>query len=214
MTVNVFPSGPFATNAYVLVCPKTKQTAIIDPAPGCSDPVSTFLTKNNLTPTKILITHSHWDHIAEAAWFKAKFNIPVLVHSNDAGNLKNPGSDGVGYYIHIPPVADLTFVNEGDTIPLGDLEINVIHTPGHSPGGICFYCGNNAQYPLLFTGDTLFRGTIGNLSLPTGQPDLMWDSLKKLAALPKNTKVYPGHGSSTTIGTETWLADPQSVFEI
>ncbi len=87
--------------------------------------------------------------------------------------------------------------------------IKVIHTPGHSPGGVCFYLPSEK---ILFSGDTLFRGTIGNLSLPTARPDLMWDSLKKLAALPPETKVYPGHGGPTTISAEKWIAHAKGKF--
>jgi glyoxylase-like metal-dependent hydrolase (beta-lactamase superfamily II) len=101
------------------------------------------------------------------------------------------------------------FLIEGQKLTVGDLDIEVIHTPGHTPGGVCFYL---PKEKVLISGDTLFRGTIGNLNFPTSRPDLMWGSLKKLAALPADTKVYPGHGGSTTIGAEKWIGHAKERF--
>lgn len=98
---------------------------------------------------------------------------------------------------------------DGQIITLGELTLHVIHTPGHSPGGVCFYL---PAQETLFSGDTLFAGSIGNLSLPTAQPDRMWPSLKKLAALPKHTKVYPGHGGATRIDKESWIGDAEQKY--
>jgi hydroxyacylglutathione hydrolase len=209
MIIQAFPSGPFSTNAYVVSCPATKRTAIIDPAPDSAQSIIKYIEKNSLIPDKILLTHSHWDHIADASILKAKYNIPIYIHQEDAGNLENPGSDGLPCWINIAAVKPDEWLLEGTPVFVGDLKFEVIHTPGHTPGGVCFYC---KEHNLLLSGDTLFQGTIGNLSFPTGRPHLMWDSLKKLARLPPETQVYPGHGSKTSIKAEPWLSKAETIF--
>lgn len=209
MLIKNFPSGPFATNAYVVACPNTQEAAIVDPAPNSFDVLVAFITANKLTPKQILLTHSHWDHIADAAALKAHYHIPIVMHTLDKSNLEHPGSDGLPCWISIPEAQADRLVEENDAIHIGQTQWQVIHTPGHTPGGVCFYCP--AEHMLL-SGDTLFKGSIGNLSFPTCQPNLMWPSLHKLAHLPKETRVYPGHGLATTIGAESWLPNAQKIF--
>lgn len=204
MFIQAFPSGPLATNAYIVACPQTRLAAIIDPAPESAPLIFDFCSKNNLKPEKILLTHSHWDHIADVAVIKNKYQIPVYIHEEDAYNLLEPGSDGLPCWIEIPPVQPDGFLKEGSVISVGNLHLQIIHTPGHTPGCVCLYSPN---YNILISGDTLFKGSMGNLSLPTARPRLMPDSLKKLSTLPSETVVYPGHGPRTTIGNESWLAD-------
>lgn len=207
--IQVFPSGPFSTNAYLAVCRRTHQVAIIDPAPGSFQALADAIEAQKLTPKALLLTHSHWDHIADVSKIKAKYNIPVYIHSQDAPNLEAPGSDRLPCWIHIEPVIPEVLLNEGDYIDIGDIHFKVIHAPGHTPGGVCFYSENDR---ILMSGDTLFKGTIGNISFPTSNPADMWVSLEKLSRLPAETKVYPGHGPSTTIGAEHWLSKAEEVF--
>lgn len=211
MKVQAFPSGPFDTNAYVVACEKTGQAAIVDPAPNCADAVKVYLSENQYLPKKILLTHSHWDHIADTALLKAFYQIPVFVHPLDAPNLESPGADRLPCWIDIEGVKPDGFLNDHDTVRIGNAPFTVIHTPGHSPGSICLY---NQEDHLLISGDTLFHGSIGNLSFPTSQPELMAHSLEKLAKLPANTKVYPGHGPATTIGQERWLPNAKQLFNL
>lgn len=209
MLIHAFPSGPFETNAYVVACPRTLQAAIIDPAPDSFGSISTFIKENNLTPIAMLLTHSHWDHIADAAAVKKAYDIPIYIHALDASNLEAPGEDKVPCWIPIEGVAPTHLIDEQTKIAIGDLTFTVIHTPGHTPGGVCFYC---PEAHILFSGDTLFKGTIGNLSFSTGRPQLMWPSLDKLSKLPPQTRVYPGHGPSTMIGQEEWLPRAKEIF--
>lgn len=209
MIIQPFATGYFSTNAYVVACPETHIAAIIDPAEGSTPLITSYLAKHELRPEKILITHSHWDHIADVAKLKAEYRIPVFIHPEDAQNLEQPGSDGLPLWISIPGVKPDHYLHEGDIISIGNLKLKVIHTPGHTPGGVCFYC---PKENILFSGDTLFKGTIGNLSFPTARPDKMWPSLTKLAKLPSETRVFPGHGESTTIGAETWLPDAKHIY--
>ena len=209
MLIEKIPSGPFSTNAYVLACPKTKQAVIVDPAPESAPLISKFVSAQGLIPVSILITHSHWDHIGDVTVLHALYNIPVLIHHDDAPNLIKPGADGLPCWLNIPGIQPSGYLLDGQKIKFGKCELEVIYTPGHSPGGVCFYLPKENA---LISGDTLFKGTIGNLSFPTARPHLMWDSLKRLAELPAETVVYPGHGPNTTIGEESWLSNAESMF--
>lgn len=207
MLVQAFPSGPFETNAYLIACEKTREAAIIDPAPGSKESLLKYL--KNYTPKKIIITHSHWDHIVDTSFLKSQLKIPVYIHPLDAPNLINPGSDGLPCWMAIEGVNPDGFLNENDSIQLGEETLIVIHTPGHSPGGICLW---NESAGILISGDTLFKGSIGNLSFPTCNAELMWKSLERLAKLPPETIVYPGHGPSTIIAKESWLPEAKKYF--
>lgn len=206
----VFPSGPFSTNAYVVACANTREAAIIDPAPDSSPEIQAFVDENRLNVTKILLTHSHWDHIADVKQLKEIYQALVHIHPLDAPNLQKPGADGLPCWLNIPGVQPDILLEEGMRVPIGKLNFEVLHTPGHSAGCVCFY---EPQQKVLFSGDTLFKGTIGNLSFPTSQPSLMWSSLAKLAQLPAGTQVFPGHGPETTIQAESsWLLDAKKLF--
>jgi hydroxyacylglutathione hydrolase len=209
MNIQTFPSGPFSTNAYVISCIQTGESAIIDPAPKSAGAVIKYCEEHQLKPKKIIITHSHWDHIANTAVLKRHFNSEVYVHPLDAPNLREPGSDGLPLMISIEGVEPDHLLEEGDTVSVGDVQFSIIHTPGHCRGSICLYC---KDLHIIFVGDTIFKGSIGNLSLPTSNEDDMWISLDKLAKLPPETVVYPGHGPTTTIGKEPWLPNAKELF--
>lgn len=210
MFIQVFSSGPVSTNAYIVACANTREAAIIDPAFESACEIESFLLEHNFKPQKILLTHSHWDHIADVHPLKEKYQIPVYVHSLDAANLQQPGADALPCWIPISGVKPDVFLEEGMEVKVGDYRFRILHTPGHSPGCVCFF--EPFQY-VLFSGDTLFKGTIGNLSFPTSQPSLMSSSLAKLAQLPPQTRVFPGHGPSTTIQAEReWIPDAKKLF--
>ena len=204
-----FPSGPYATNSYLAICKDTQESALIDCAPQVTKKILAYLQEHNLKLTKIILTHSHWDHIADAAEIIEKLHIPLSVHKEDAYNVIQPGLDGLPGLVSIPAVQPSYELSDGDEFTIGNTHFRVIHTPGHSPGSVCLYC---EKEKILFSGDTLFKHSIGNLSLPTAQSERMWPSLQRLAKLPKDTKVFPGHGASTTIGDEKWLANAENIF--
>ena len=135
--------------------------------------------------------------------------MPVYVHQKDRANVVKPGSDGLPLMSPIEGVETEFDLKEGQIITIGHLELKVIETPGHTPGGVCFYL---EKEKILFAGDTLFKGSIGNLSLPTADRSAMWKSLEKLEKLPSDTFVYSGHGPSTTIGDENWLPKAREIF--
>lgn len=203
MFIQVFSSGPLSTNAYVVACAATREAAIVDPAPDSSLDIENYIALQHLKPKMILLTHSHWDHIADAGKLKGRYAIPVYVHPLDVPNLQQPGADGLPSWLDIAAVVPDFLLDEGAQVPLGKLLFRVIHTPGHSVGSVCFY---EQQHGLLFSGDTLFKGTYGNISFPTSKPALMGSSLKKLAELPSETRVFPGHGPETTVANEgPWI---------
>lgn len=207
--ISIFPSGPFETNAYIVACSETREAAIIDPAPDSKELIVKAIADKQLKPTKIILTHSHWDHIADVVPLSELFGLPVLIHSEDAPNLMHPGQDQLPCWITIQGKQPDQLLKDGDTISIGKSEWRVIHTPGHSPGSICLFC---EKEKILLSGDTLFKKSIGNLSFPTSEPERMWPSLTKLSLLPAETQVYPGHGESTTIGAEKWLARAKQIF--
>lgn len=209
MILEIFCSGPVFTNCVLLGCSKTKKAAIIDAPLGSLSLLLPRIEELKLIPEMLLLTHSHWDHMGDAAAIKKRLGIPLYVHQLDAPNLLEPGSDRIPMIRVIDRVEADYFLEEGQKLLLGELKIEVIHTPGHTPGGVCFYL---PEEDTLISGDTLFQGSIGNISFSTGEPDKMWKSLEKLAKLPRATRVIPGHGEETTIGDEPWLIDAKKYF--
>jgi len=209
MFLSKFAFGPLETNAVLIGCFATKKAAIIDPSMGSCESILHEIEEQGFVVEKILLTHSHWDHFADAHLLKKKTGAPLFVHRLDAKNLEQPGADGIPLFTPIHSVVPDHFMDEGDLLSVGQLKLRVIHSPGHSPGSVCFYL---AEQKLLIAGDTLFQGTIGNLQLPTADPQAMWKSLKKLAQLPSDTLVVPGHGPDTSIGQESWLDRAQQIF--
>ena len=201
MRIEVFTGGPFETNSYLLIS-ENKQALLIDPTFNSSTFFFNQVEKQGLKPLAILLTHSHFDHIAEVAEVKRELNIPVYIHALDSPNLVVPGTDGLPFGEEIQGVKPDHFLEEGQVIHLGDFHLIVLHTPGHSAGSVCFYFPDHA---MLISGDTLFKGTYGNVSFPTSDAKLMKDSLKKLSKLPIETTIWPGHGDPSTIGSEDWL---------
>lgn len=202
MLIFNFAVGPLSTNCYLIACKATLQAAVIDPGFGAGKLVLAKASEQGISIEKILLTHSHWDHFIDASMLRERVGAQIYIHELDAENLEEPGADGLPMMIPVRAApADKLFKNN-DVIQVGELAIQVIHTPGHSPGGVGFYLPKEG---VLFSGDTLFQGTFGSLSLPTAEPEKMVDSLKRLAKLPSETRIFPGHGGDTTIGREKWL---------
>lgn len=209
MIIHTFVCGPLATNSYLIGCEVTGKAAVIDPGMGAKDFFIESAKKSKLDIVHIYLTHSHFDHIADAALLKRETDATVYVHPLDAENLRNPGSDLIPFPMAIPPVVPDEFFQDNMDIMLGKLVLQVIHTPGHSPGGVVLFFPKEKT---LFSGDTLFKGSIGTISLPSANPKDMWRSLKKIAGFPGDTLVYPGHGGTTTIAKEQWIANAREIY--
>jgi glyoxylase-like metal-dependent hydrolase (beta-lactamase superfamily II) len=192
--------GVLETNCYLISCKKTKQAAVIDPGGENEvDLILDFLQKNNFDLKYIINTHGHIDHIAGNNLLKAKTEALLLIHRLDADMLVDANknfSSFMGKEICSPPADKL--LEEGDEIVLGRLNLRVIHTPGHTPGGISLVSNN-----IIFTGDTLFAGGIGRTDLPGGSYQDLIKSIKgRLLILGDDKIIYPGHGPDSTIGEE------------
>lgn len=201
MITRLFMVGKLLTNCYVVACPKTLHAIIVDPGFDSNheaEKIFNFINENALKPQFIVITHGHPDHICGNGIVKEEFAIPILIHERDAQMLEEPGrrfAKTFGFNINTPP-ADAV-LHGGDAIKIGEITLKVMHTPGHSPGSICLLGEKE-----VFTGDTLFAGSIGRVDLPQSSETDMKQSLIRLASLPDHFKVYPGHGPTTTIEEE------------
>lgn len=209
MLLEKFPCGPVETNAYLVGCNQEKVAAAIDPSMGSAELILSFCEEHNLRLEHIFLTHSHWDHIVDVSILKEKSDALIWVHPLDVENLEHPGADGLPTFFKIEGVTPDRFFHDGHELFLGKIQIKIIHTPGHSPGSVVLYL---PKEKLLLSGDTLFQGSMGNVSFPNSSPDDMWSSLKKLSQLPADTRVCPGHGPDTQIGKESWMINAKKMF--
>ena len=195
--------GFLSTNCYLVACERELEALIIDPGfSGAEEKrILEEIAKRNLRIKYIVNTHGHVDHISGNMKIKEETGAQILVHREDAGMLMDPLknlSRMLGLTVVSPP-PDLV-LQDGDKIRVGFLEFEVIHTPGHTPGSISLYCRSEK---VVFTGDTLFAGSVGRTDLPGASHEkLMLSIIKRLFSLPDDTVVYPGHGEETTIGRE------------
>ncbi|MDH3554767.1 MAG: MBL fold metallo-hydrolase [Deltaproteobacteria bacterium] len=168
--------GPFGTNSYILICQKTNESVVVD-APGEAGMVVERLKETQ--PKYILMTHDHFDHIGGLVELRSTLEVPVAAHLADANDL---------------PLEPDLLLNDGDEILIGAIKLMVLHTPGHTPGSVCFLVGN-----YLIAGDTLFPGGPGKTQSPDDFRQIVESITEKLFELPEDTQVYPGHGEATTI---------------
>lgn len=189
--------GSYQTNCYLVADEETKAAFIIDPA-GDLEQIKNLIDTKAYDLKYIILTHGHGDHIGAVEGLKEAYDADLLIHEEDAEMLRDYQLNltfRMGKKIEIE--ADQTF-RDGDTLTVGDLELNFIHTPGHSKGSSCILVNDS-----LFSGDTLFLNSIGRTDLYGGDRREIIESIKnKLLILPKETKVYPGHGQATSIKNE------------
>ena len=193
-----FPLGPFQANAYLLVGPSGRRAALVDPGLE-AEVVLEALRARDLAVDWILNTHGHLDHTAGNAAAKRATGAPLAIHRDDVVWLTRLQAQGVAFGIPVEdsPAPDVV-LSDGQTLAFDGLSVDVLHTPGHSPGSVCFRVGD-----LLLVGDTLFRGSVGRTDLPGGS----WEALRRsiherLFVLPEALPCWPGHGPETTLGEE------------
>ncbi len=198
MIIKKLPVGPIMANCFILGCEETRKAAVIDPGDE-TDKILQTLAAEGLTVEQIINTHCHFDHAGGNKKMKDATGAPLVLHSQELPVLAHLAESAArwGLSIEASPEPD-RLVEDGDTIAFGHITLKVIHTPGHSPGGICLHTGD-----YLFVGDTLFAGSIGRTDFPGGDHQTLLNSIReKLFSLDDHIRVYTGHGPETTIGVE------------
>ncbi|MDM8516369.1 MBL fold metallo-hydrolase [Desulfobacterales bacterium HSG16] len=198
MIIKEMPVGPIMANCYIVGCEETKEAAVIDPGDD-ADQILMGLAELGLTVKYIINTHGHFDHVGANRRMKDATGAPILIHAGDSPMLSQLSTAAAtfGLSSENSPEPDRT-IDDGDTISFGNIEFKVIHTPGHSPGGVSLFADGN-----VFVGDTLFAGSIGRTDLPGGDYQTLIDSIRnKLFPLGDKVEVYCGHGPKTSIGRE------------
>jgi len=171
--------GPYGTNAYILTCRQTSDSVLVD-APG--EPEKILQQLEGTGPKYILMTHDHMDHVGALSKVKSKLKIPLAAHASDRGGL---------------PLQPDSLLDDGDMVSFGNIQLKVLHTPGHTPGSLCYLTGK-----FLISGDTIFPGGPGKTGSPAAFKQIVESITSKIFPLPGETEIYPGHGDSSTLAKE------------
>lgn len=197
MKIKRIPVGQLYANCYIIET-ENKNAVAVDTG-GDFEKLKKYLDDNGLSLKKILLTHGHFDHIGATEQLSKEYNAEVFVHGNDAKMLTDRFeslADAAGGMPHTN-VEEYTTIKDGDVITQDELSFEVIHTPGHTRGGVCYKCSDS-----IFTGDTLFKMSMGRTDFPGGSASQLFDSLKRLDSLDGDYNIYPGHNEPTTLAYE------------
>ncbi|MBW1725085.1 MAG: MBL fold metallo-hydrolase [Deltaproteobacteria bacterium] len=198
MIIKELVVGPLMANCFICGCSKTKEAVVIDPG-GDANTILLSLADSKLKVKYIINTHGHFDHVSANGKMKDATGADILIHPLDAPMLEKLSSNAAffGVSVENSPPCDQT-LEESDTVSFGDITLKVIHTPGHTPGGISLYANG-----VVFVGDTLFAGSIGRTDFPGGDFNTLISSIKtKLFNMEDDVRVFSGHGPETSIGIE------------
>ena len=191
--------GAVATNCYLAENTKTKEALIIDPGDG-AEHIKELLKQDKMSPVAILLTHGHFDHAMAARELADTFGIKIYAHRDEKETLETPQINLSGMLGHQDRYSADCYVKDHEILHLAGFEIEVLHTPGHTLGGVCYYLKDEG---VVFSGDTLFCQSVGRTDFPTGSASTLVRSIKEqLMPLPDETVVYPGHDQITKIGIE------------
>lgn len=205
MQIKRFEFNFFGENTYLIWDETSGEAAVVDPGMVNDEENATveqFIAERKLKMKYVLLTHAHIDHTFGIDWIVERYGIPVLAHKADVplGQMRGQQAQMFHLPLSLGPVEIDRFVSDNEVLHLGKEDVKVIATPGHSPGGVCYYV---PESNFVLTGDTLFQSSIGRTDLPGGnQRTLILSIRDRLMTLPSNTVVYPGHGPATTIGIE------------
>jgi len=195
MYLEVFADNPFDTNCWLLSADGTDEAVVVDPG-FAPQRVRGMLETVGKRPVAVIATHGHWDHVGEAGAFCGD-SLPLYIHEADALALTDPGAWGAETPRPVAPAKDVRTLTDGDVLMLGGVPLEVIHTPGHTPGSVCF-----AADGFVFSGDLVFRGAIGRSDFANSSAEDMRKSLHAFLELPDEFDVHCGHGPDTSVGHE------------
>lgn len=203
LTIRAFPAGPIETNAFLVTDQETNRALIIDAPMDVTEPILAAAEAAGTTVERIVITHTHWDHIGDAALLKEQSRAPLAAHPLAVERLASPGSATIELPFEIPGTSPDELLNEGDTVALGEHRFTVMHLPGHEPAHIVLYSEPDRMF---LGGDVLFPNGHGRTDIPGSDQETMNRSLARLLDLPDDAVVYPGHGEPTSMGRERpWM---------
>ncbi|TMK84271.1 MAG: MBL fold metallo-hydrolase [Actinobacteria bacterium] len=195
MYLEVFADNPFATNCWLLALEGGDEALVVDPGFEAGR-VRRLLQSAGKHPVAAVATHGHYDHVGAAAQLCGS-ELPFFIHKDDELALTDPQSWGSGFATPVGAPSDVRTFSDGDVLELAGFSLEVLHTPGHTPGSSCF-----RSEDILFSGDLVFRGAIGRYDFPNSSAEAMRASLRRFLALPDHLDVHPGHGDTTTVGLE------------
>jgi hydroxyacylglutathione hydrolase len=195
MYLEAFSDNPYATNCWLLAREGSDEALVVDPG-FAGARVLALLEAASKRPVAVLATHGHYDHVGSAAAVCGT-DLPLYIHKDDEPALTDPAGWGAGFPQPVARPVEVRTISDGDLLEVAGLELEVIHTPGHTPGSVCFRAEG-----LVFSGDLVFRGTVGRSDFPNSDPAAMERSLRRFLLLPDELAVHPGHLQSTTVGHE------------
>ena len=199
MKIEKFVLGSLGTNCYLIINEETKELVIVDPA-TCPDYVVSHVKSNGYLPQAIFLTHAHFDHVMGIDGWVKEFGVPIYLHEDEKKILADPELNLSGVFGASYSYSDVECLKDGQEMNIAGFTFKVIHTPGHTSGGCCYYCDDEG---ILISGDTLFYQSVGRSDFPTGSMGTLVRSIKeKLFCLPEDVMVYPGHNDATCIGDE------------
>jgi hydroxyacylglutathione hydrolase len=197
--------APLGAAGYLVFDARGGTGMVVDAPFGSAGRLVTLAKVEGVQIAMVVNTHGHWEHIADNAALVEATGVPLYAHSWDATRMSNPALTMFnGEKFQIKPSRANGGLSDGQVLEVGSLRIEVMHTPGHTPGSVCLY---ESAKGVLFSGDTLLREGVGRTDVPGGNQSDLSKSLRRLAKLPDATRVYPGHGQPTTIGDERWLLE-------
>lgn len=201
MKISRLELGPLYTNCYVVSDDEEKSAVVVDAPPDSANVVADIADKRGFEISAVLLTHSHWDHSADAATFKEELDAPIYVHEKDEYRLNSPAENSlIPLPFEIKACSADAYVEDEQILIFGGIELKAVHAPGHTEGGLIFL---NEEIKIAFVGDIVFRGSIGRVDLPGGSEAFMKDTLiNKILSLDDDYVLYPGHGEITSLGEE------------